>query len=62
MLIPIGKNIFIDPNRVSAVEQVEDTLYVFVEGRPFVTDLDPEELFKRLETNAEPKPDRWVGR
>ena len=63
MLISIGRNIFVNPNEVSAVEQIDGQLWVWVNGKSFLADEDKIGLvFDEIINKEEVVPDKWAGR
>jgi hypothetical protein len=61
MLIAISKNILVDPAKVSAIEQVEGTIWVWINNKPFIAEGYPEELIEKIETSGETKQ-FWAGK
>ena len=63
MLISIGKNTFVNPDEVSAVEQVDGNLWVWVDGKAFLADSDmTNDVFEKIINRETTVPDKWEGR
>lgn len=63
MLIPIAPDIFINPLKVSVVEQVQGQLWVYVDGKAYLAKGDVKEVFDKIQSYHEQyTPDKWEGR
>ena len=62
MLIAITKNTLVDPTSVSAIEQIEDKVYVHINGRMLMADGFPQDLMDFLNKDKDEHKDFWAGR
>ena len=52
----------VDPGSVNAIEQIDNSIFVHINGRVLRADGFPRELIDFLNKGEERKPDFWSGR
>jgi len=61
-MISISPNVFIDPVMISAIEQINGEIWVYVEGRPYSTTLNAVDLLDSVQMAKKEYKQFWAGR